>query len=125
MRFNSDWLDAQADEWEEIEQAKLDIYRHGVRERVAKKYGVLVSDLHPNDSRRQLVKWIRTTGAIDNTIPLCGGQFRTVQHLTEVDGEEYYWKKGWWMYAGKTLSTLTPDSTIVQIVERMVADDRV
>jgi hypothetical protein len=125
MRFDSDYLDGLADEWVAIEEAKLDLYRQEIRERVAKNYGVRVDSMNPNDPRRQLVKWIRTNGSVDNTIPLCGGQFRTVQYVTTVDDVEYYHKGGWWTYGGKTLSTLNPDDTVVKIVERMVADGRV
>lgn len=117
----ADTNDMMADAWRATEDAKLDVYRYGMREKVAKKYGIITRLLKPNDSRIQLVKWIRQSGAIDHTIPLCGGQMRTIQNLITVDGEEYYTKWGWFMYNGKTLRTLTPDKTIIDIVERSVA----
>ena len=70
MDGRADQLDMEADAWQAIEDAKLDLYREGVRERVALKHGVMTKLMQPNDSRRQLVKWIRQHGAIDNTVPM-------------------------------------------------------
>jgi len=125
MDGRADMNDMMADAYNAIKDAELDVYRQGVRERLAKKYGILTRLMKPNDSRIQLVKWIRQSGAIDNTIPLCGGKMRTLQSLITVDGEEYYTKWGWFMFEGKTLRTLTPDQTIQAIVKRSVSYEQI
>jgi hypothetical protein len=125
MKYNSDWLDMTADEFNDIEQARVDQYRSEIQQRIIKRHGIRVISIGPLNSKLQIVKWIRQAGAIENSIPLAGGIMHTTTRLVEVEDEEYLLKTGWFQKGSKVMRTLNPDKTIVELVKRSVANGNV
>ena len=125
MRYDSDWLDMMADEFNAIEQAKVDIFYDGVRQRVARHHGIRISSIGALDSKTQIVKWIRQSGEIKHSIPLVGGIMHTHTRIVDVDGEDYLLKTGWFQKGSKIMRTLNPDKTIVELVKRSIANGNV